>query len=364
MKLQTIIDKIEELAPLPLQESFDNCGLLIGRRDAEITGALVCLDVSEAVIREAIALGYNLVISHHPIIFHGLKSLTESNEVERCVALAIKNDVALYASHTCMDSATGGVNFRMAQKIGLADVQVLVPQREKLLKLVTFVPQAQLETVRTALFAAGAGHIGNYDACSYASEGHGTFRASEGCHPFCGEIGELHTEPEVRLEVILPTFRQSAVVHALLQSHPYEEPAFDLIPLANAWPSVGLGAVGNLPEPMDEKDFLSQLKQIFHVDCIKHSALLGKKISRVALCGGSGAEFIGNAKAAGADVFVTADVSYHRFFEADGALLIADIGHFESEQFTKEIFFELISKNFANFAVQMSKTEPKRVFAF
>ncbi len=364
MKLQEIIDKIEAFAPLALQESFDNCGLLVGRRDAEIAGALLCLDVSEAVIDEAARLGYNLIISHHPLIFKGLKSLTESNEVERCVAQAIRHNIAIYASHTCMDSANGGVNFRMAQKLGLQNVRVLVPQRNKLLKLVTFVPLAQLESVRSALFAAGAGNIGRYDACSYSSQGSGTFRAGEGSNPFCGAIGEFHTENEARLEVVLPTYRQTAVVKALLQAHPYEEPAFDLIPLANAWNSVGLGVVGDLPQAMAETDFLSQLKAVFNADCIKHSPLLGRNLKRIALCGGSGADFIANAKAAQADAFVTADVGYHRFFEADGALLIADIGHFESEQFTKEIFLEQISKNFPNFAVRMSESEPRRVFAF
>lgn len=364
MKLQQIIDKIEEFAPLALQEDFDNCGLLVGRRDAEITGALLCLDVSEAVIAEAVRLGYNLIISHHPLIFKGLKSLTESNEVERCVAQIIRNDMVLYASHTCMDSANGGVSFRMAQKLGLGNVRVLAPQRGKLLKLVTFVPVAQLETVRDALFAAGAGHIGHYDSCSYTSLGDGTFRAGEECDPFCGAIGEFHTENEARLEVILPLYRQTAVVKALMRSHPYEEPAFDLIPLANVWNSVGLGVVGDLPQAVTETDFLARLKAVFKADCIKHSPLLGRSVRRVALCGGSGSDFIANAKAAQADVFVTADVGYHRFFDADGALLIADVGHFESEQFTKEIFFEQISKNFPNFAVRMSESEPKRVFAF
>lgn len=364
MKLQQIIGILEEFAPLALQEDFDNCGLLIGRRDADITGALLCLDVSEAVINEAVRLGYNLVVAHHPLIFKGLKSLTESNEVERCVALAIKNDVAVYASHTCMDSANGGVSFRMAQKMGLENVRVLVPQHNKLVKLVTFVPTAQLGVVRDALFTAGAGHIGRYDQCSYSSAGNGTFRAGDGCNPFCGRIGEFHTENEVRLEVVVPKYRQTAVLKALMQSHPYEEPAFDLIPLANTWDSVGLGVVGDLPHPIDECDFLSQLKIVFKTDCVKHSPLLGHPVQRVALCGGSGADFITHAKMACADAFVTADVGYHRFFEADGSLLITDIGHFESEQFTKEIFFEQISKKIPNFAIRMSESESKRVFAF
>lgn len=361
-KLNTIIDALEAFAPRALQEDFDNCGLQVGQRDAEITGALLCIDVSEAVIDEAIQKHCNLIISHHPLIFRGLKSLTGKNEVERCVAKAIKNEVAIYASHTCMDSARGGVSHRMAQKLGLRDVRVLVPQSDKLVKMVTFVPVAQLDEVRAAVFEAGAGQIGNYDFCSYVSEGYGTFRAGDEAQPFCGEIGQLHTENEARLEVILPKFKQAAVVAALLKAHPYEEPAFDLIPLANSWAQVGLGATGFLPEPTDERTFLAQLKTIFQTDCIKHSPFLGRKISKIALCGGAGSDFIGAAKAAKADIYITGDVTYHRFFEADNQIVIADIGHFESEQFTKEIFFEQISKKIPNFAVQMAQSEPRRVF--
>lgn len=361
MQLQNILDALEQIAPTALQEDFDNCGLLVGRRQTDITGILLCIDVSEQVIDEAKQHGCNLIISHHPLIFRGLKSITGRNEVERCVIAAIKNDIAIYASHTCMDSVWGGVSFKMGEKLGLHDMQVLVPQQQKLLKLVTFVPTAHLATVREALFAAGAGHIGRYDACSYASEGHGTFRAGADTHPFCGTVGELHTEPETRLEVILPKFRQTAVVSALLRAHPYEEPAFDLIALENTWPMAGLGVVGNLPESMDETDFLQRLKQTFGTDAVKHSPLLGRPVRRIALCGGSGADFIADAKAAKADVYVTADVTYHRFFEAENRLIIADIGHFESEQFTKEIFFEQLSKKIPNFAIRLAESEPKRV---
>ena len=242
MQLQHIIDALEQIAPTALQEDFDNCGLLVGQRQADINGILLCIDVSEQVIDEAKQHGCNLIISHHPLIFRGLKSIT------------------IYAAHTCMDSVWGGVSFKMAEKLGLQNLQILVPQQHKLLKLITFVPTAHLEQVRTALFAAGAGHIGHYDACSYATDGLGTFRAGADTHPFCGAIGELHTEPETRLEVVLPTFRQAAVVAALLRAHPYEEPAFDLIALNNRWQTAGLGVVGNLPESMDETEFLTLIK--------------------------------------------------------------------------------------------------------
>ena len=362
MQLQHIIDALEQIAPTALQEDFDNCGLLVGQRQADINGILLCIDVSEQVIDEAKQHGCNLIISHHPLIFRGLKSITGRNEVERCVVAAIKNDIAIYAAHTCMDSVLGGVSFKMAEKLGLQNLQILVPQQHKLLKLTTFVPTAHLEQVRTALFAAGAGHIGHYDACSYATDGLGTFRAGADTHPFCGAIGELHTEPETRLEVVLPTFRQAAVVAALLRAHPYEEPAFDLIALNNRWQTAGLGVVGNLPESMDETDFLQRLKHTFGTAAVKHSPLLGHPVQRIALCGGSGADFIADAKAAQADVYVTADVTYHRFFEADNRLVIADIGHFESEHFTKEMFLEQLSKKIPNFAIRLATSEPKRVF--
>ncbi len=364
MQLQTVIDHLESFAPLAFQEDFDNCGLLIGHRQQEIDGVLVCLDVTEAVVDEAITTHHNLIISHHPLIFKGLKSLTGCNEVERCVMKAVKNDIAIYAAHTNLDNAPNGVSVRMAQKLGLENVQVLVPKSNMLLKLVTFVPTAHLETLREALFAAGAGHIGEYDACSFSHGGEGSFRPGITTKPFVGVIGEVNHEPEIRLEVILPKHKQRAIVTALLQAHPYEEPAFDLIPLANEWSQVGLGVAGDLTESISETRFLSHVKRTFQADSVKHSPLLGRDIRRVALCGGSGADFITHAKAAGADAYVTADVTYHRYFEAENNLLIIDVGHFESEQYTKEIIFEQLIKNFPNFAIRLSTSEQKQVFSF
>ena len=364
MNVQTIVNQLESFAPLAFQEDFDNCGLLIGNRHQTVEGILICLDVTEAVVDEAITTKHNMIVCHHPLIFKGLKSLTGRNEVERCVMKAIKHDIAIYAAHTSLDSAPDGVSVRMAQKLGLEHVQVLVPKSGMLLKLVTFVPTAHLETVREALFEAGAGRIGQYDACSFSHSGEGTFRPGTETNPFVGVIGEVHHEPELRLEVILPKHKQSAVVTALLQAHPYEEPAFDLIPLANEWSQIGLGVVGDFPKNYAETDFLKLVKQTFQSDVIKHSPVLGRDIRRVALCGGSGADFIMHAKAAGADAFVTADVTYHRFFEAENNLLILDIGHFESEQYTKEIFFEQLIEKFPNFAIRLSTSEQKRVLSF
>ena len=262
IKIKEILKEIELFAPLPLQESFDNAGVQVGDVNQFATGALLCLDVTEAVIEEANDRGCNLIISHHPLAFRPFKSLTGRTYVERCLMKACKYDLVIYAAHTNLDNAGGGVNYRLAELLGLQHVRVLSPRQDALLKLVTFVPEAQSNTVRHALFNAGAGSVGHYDCCSYNLQGEGTFRAQEGCHPFCGEIGELHTEREVRIETILPAYKQAAVTRALLSAHPYEEPAFDFYPLRNSWSQAGSGVVGELPDAEDELSFLERVKSL------------------------------------------------------------------------------------------------------
>ena len=271
MKIKQIVSALERFAPLPLQDGFDNAGLQIGLTEAEATGALLCLDVTEAVLDEAIALGYNLVISHHPLIFKGYKSITGKDYVERCILKAIKNDIVIYSAHTNLDNAQGGVNYKIAEKIGLKNLKVLEPKENNLVKLVTFVPYAQADAVREALFAAGCGNIGDYDSCSYNLKGEGTFRAKEGTHPFCGIIGELHHEEEVRIETILPSFKKAETIKALLAAHPYEEPAFDIYPLLNDWLQAGSGIVGELDESETELEFLKRIKKTFEVGCLRHN---------------------------------------------------------------------------------------------
>ena len=277
-----------------------------------------------------------------------------------CVIKAIKNDIAIYAAHTNLDNVLTGVSAKMAEKIGLKNIQILQPKQNALLKLVTFVPRLHSYRVRQAMFEAGAGQIGNYDACSFNSEGIGTFRANENAQPFVGNIDELHSEPETKIEVIFPDYLKDKVVNALFKSHPYEEPAFDLIPLKNDWNQVGAGVVGELEEAEDELIFLNRIKSFFEVPAIRHTSLLNKRIKRVALCGGSGSSFVHDAILAHADVYISGDFKYHEFFDAQNRILIADIGHFESEQFTKEIFYEIITKKMPTFAVQISdsKTNP------
>lgn len=355
MKLQEVVAAVERDAPLALQEKYDNAGLLCGDPGMEIRAVLVCLDVTEAVIAEALERGANLIISHHPVVFSPLKKFTGATLPEKILITALRNHMALYSAHTNLDNWGNGVNRRICDKLGLSNTRILQPLEDGLRKLVTFVPLSHAETVRNALFDAGAGHIGAYDRCSYHTEGTGTFRASEGSHPFTGEVGEFHLEPEIRLETIFPAPLQSRVVKALLNAHPYEEVAYDIYRVESPDPSSGAGMIGELPEAMGERDFLLQVKSVFSVHTLRHSPLLNRQVKRVAVCGGSGAFLLGRAMAAGADVFLTGDMKYHQFFDAAGKLVVADIGHYESEQFTIDIICELLTKNFPNFAIHFSR---------
>ncbi|MGL4520287.1 MAG: Nif3-like dinuclear metal center hexameric protein [Phocaeicola sp.] len=345
MKIKEVIVALEKFAPLPLQDGFDNAGLQVGMTEAEITGALLCLDVTEAVVTEAITLGCNLIVSHHPLIFKGYKSITGRDYVERCIMRAIKHDLVIYAAHTNLDNAPQGVNYKMAQLLGLKNVRILAPKEESLVKLVTFVPSAHLAAVESALYDAGCGTMGNYDSCSFQTAGKGTFRALPGSAPFCGTIHEIHVEEEIRIETILPAFKKGAALKALLAAHPYEEPAFDFLPLQNSWKEVGAGAIGELEEPVDEMDFLKRVKELFHVDCLKYNGLTGREIKRVALCGGAGSFLLPRAMGQ-ADVFITGEVKYHDYFAYEKSLLIAEIGHYESEQYTQELFYSIIRDAF------------------
>lgn len=354
MKIKDVVNALEKFAPLPLQDDFDNAGLQIGLTEAEVTGALLCLDVTEAVVDEAVGLGYNLIIAHHPLLFKSLRSITGRTYVERCVMKAVKNDIAVYAAHTNLDNAMNGVNFKIAEKIGMTNVQVLVPKEDMLLKLVTFVPKAQAESVRNALFHVGCGCIGNYDSCSYNLNGDGTFCAGEGTHPFVGKIGEIHHEDEVRIETILPSYLKGKAEQALIESHPYEEPAYDFYPLKNGWFQAGAGVIGDLIEPENESDFLMNIKKIFEVGCVKHSRLKGRLIKRVALCGGAGAFLL--PKAVGkADAFITGEVRYHDYFFYENDILVTEIGHYESEQYTREIFQTIIRDLFPSLEIRISR---------
>jgi len=364
ISLRDITSYLEGLAPGSLQESYDNSGLQVGDPNMEVSGVLVALDASEEVLHEAEKLGFNLVLTHHPVIFGGLKSLTGRSGPERIVKLAIQKEIAIYSAHTNFDAISGGVNTALANRLGLVDQHILSPMSGRLLKIVVFVPHAQLEQVRQAMFDAGAGKLGEYDSCSFNLEGKGTFRGGEGSQPFTGETGIFHQEAETRLETIIPAELSSKVINAMVAAHPYEEVAYDIYPLENKDPHRGMGMIGRLEYPMEEEVFLGFLKDRFRASVVRHSTLLGKAVKKVAVCGGAGSFLLGKAKAKGADVFVTGDMKYHQFFEAEGQLVVMDIGHFESEQFTRELFYDLLMKKFPKFAVRLSETEKNPIKYF
>ncbi|MEY3678030.1 MAG: hypothetical protein RI924_171 [Bacteroidota bacterium] len=355
MKLNELTGFLESIAPLAYQEDYDNSGLLVGHPDQEISSAIISLDCTEAVLDEAIRKGCSLIISHHPIVFKGLKKFNGKNYVERVVMKAIKHDIALYAIHTNYDHVLDGVNKALCQKLGLQNLQILAPKSGMLKKLVTYTPLDKAEQVRTALFAAGAGNIGNYAECSFNLEGEGTFKAGSGAKPFVGKVGERHRESETRIEVIFPAYAESEVLKALFGAHPYEQVAYDLYALSNTYQDVGSGMLGELPQEQDELEFLKMVKSQLACAVIRHTDLLGKKVKKVAVCGGSGSFLLANALQAGADFFITADYKYHEFFDAEGRIVIADVGHYESEQFTQSLLFESISKKFPNFALHLTE---------
>jgi len=354
IKIKDILKEIERLAPLSLQEGYDNAGIQIGDVDQPATGALICLDVTEEIVDEAIDGNCNLIISHHPLVFKPLKSITGKNYVERCLIKACKNDVVIYAAHTNLDNTVGGVNYKLAELFGLEDVRILSPQKNCLIKMVTYVPEHTAEKLRNALFKAGAGHIGNYSSCSFNTEGQGTFLPMEDSHPYCGEIGSIHTEKEIRIETVFPAYLRSTVINSLLSVHPYEEPVYDLYMLENEWVQAGSGVIGNLPAWEDELIFMQRIKDVLHVECLKHSLLTGRKIRTVAICGGNGKFLIQQAIEAGADIFITGEAKYNDFYDVERNILLAVTGHYESEIFTKDLLFHFLLKKFPNFAVQNS----------
>ena len=355
MNIKQVTNFLESYAPLQYQESYDNCGLIVGDAKLEVKGALITLDCTEAIIDEAIATGCNLVIAHHPIVFGGLKKLNGSNYIERTVIKAIKNDIAIYAIHTNLDNVHNGVSAKIAEQLGLENCKILAPKSDLLRQLVVYCPLDNAEELKSALYEVGAGTVGDYDQCSFSSVGKGTFRANENCNPFVGEIGEQHTEDEERIEVIYPKFKERAVLNAMNIAHPYEEVAHQIYVLENKHQLVGSGIVGELNEAVDVEVFLKSLKMNMQTDCVRYTPLVKRKIKTVAVCGGSGSFLLKNAIAAKADIFITADFKYHEFFDAENKIVIADIGHYESEQFTKDLIYDLLVKNFTKFAVRLSK---------
>jgi dinuclear metal center YbgI/SA1388 family protein len=356
MKLKEISSYLDSQVPLAFQESYDNSGLQVGLPDIEVSGALLAIDVTEEVVDEAVNAGCNLIISHHPLIFGGLKKISGRNSTERIVYRCIHDDIAVYSAHTNLDIAHSGVSRKLAEKLGLEGIKVLSPLKNNLLKLVTYIPEAHLGKVRQAIFDAGAGVIGNYDQCGYTVNGTGSFRGNENSNPFAGEKEKMHFENEVRFETILFSHLKTKVLKALLESHPYEEVAYDLYALENNNSDAGLGCTGAFAEPLTEADFLKMTADILGSVGIRHSGFTGRKVKKVAVCGGSGASLLNEAIASGADAFITADIKYHSFFEADRRILLVDAGHYETEKYATEILKDLIIKKFPKFALRFSET--------
>ncbi len=344
MKVSDILYSLNKWAPLVYQESYDNAGLLVGEPDTEVKGVLICLDITEDIIQEAQQCGCNLIISHHPIIFGGMKRLTGRSPEERIVMQALRQDICLMAMHTNLDNMYIGVNAKIAERIGLEQTQILQPMDNILRKLSVFVPSTHIEQVQKAVFGAGAGHIGQYDCCGFQMQGQGSYRPLEGATPFLGAVGKLEAADEIRFETIYPKHVEYQVLEALLEVHPYEEVAYDIYPLSNTHQQIGAGMWGYLPNPMSEKDFLQRLKDTFEVGAIKHTAFRGKPIHKVAFCGGSGSFLINKALALQADIYFTGDIKYHDFFKANKQTILADIGHYESEQFTKQLISDFLQK--------------------
>lgn len=364
IKIREVSGYLESLAPLSTQESYDNCGLIIGNPNDEVKGVLVTLDCTEEIIEEAISIGANLIVAHHPIVFKGLKKLTGKDYVERTVLKAIKNDIAIYAIHTNYDNYRFGVNAEIGRRMGLTNIKILDPKANILNKVVCFIPSEHVDTVREAMFDAGAGNIGDYAECGFTTEGNGTYMPIEGADPFEGKIGERSNVSEVRFEVITESYKLGAVLAAMQQAHPYEEVAHEVYTLMNQHSYIGSGMIGEFEESMEEKAFLSLLKDKFNAEGIRYTSLLGKPVRRVAFCGGSGSFLLSKAKRAKADFFVTGDFKYHEFFDAENEIVIADIGHFESEQFTSDRLCDILTKKFPTFAVHLTKVNTNPINYF
>lgn len=354
-KVKDIIQYLEKIAPFSLQESYDNSGLLVGNFSNEVSGVLISLDCTEEVVQEAIENNINTIVSHHPIVFSGLKSFTGKNYVERTVIKAIKNDINLIAIHTNLDHVLEGVNGKIADLLNLGNRKILSP-KANLLKLVTFVPNANTETVLNALYSAGAGNIGNYESCSFQTSGTGTFNPTEKSNPTIGSIGKTEKVEEQRIEVLFPDHLQANVLNALNDAHPYEEVAYYIHNTLNKNQEVGSGLIGELKEALDPMDFLLLLKNKFNLKTLKYTSISKNKIQKVAVCGGSGSFLLSAAKAKKADIFITADFKYHEYFDHENKIIIADIGHYESEVFTKDLLCEILTEKFVNIAVVLSKT--------
>ncbi len=360
--IKNITKSIEELAPLNYAEDFDNVGLLVGDYDTEVTGVLVTLDTLEHIVEEAIEKKCNLIVSFHPIVFSGLKKINGSNYVEKVIIKAIKNNIAIYAIHTALDNSFNGVNARLCDMLGLTNKQILIPQKNTIKKLLTYVPIENAERLRKAMFAKGAGKIGKYDNCSFNVEGFGTYRGGKDSNPAIGIKGVLHTEKEIIIGVIFERHLENVILKAMFDNHPYEEVAYEVTTIENKHQQIGMGMIAEFEQEMQEIDFLRYVKKTLNTNCIRHSELTGKTIKKVAVLGGAGSFATENAKLAGADAFISSDFKYHEFYKAENQILITDVGHYESEQFTKNLLVDYLTEKFSNFAIVLSNKNTNPIY--
>ncbi|MFL5788795.1 MAG: Nif3-like dinuclear metal center hexameric protein [Flavisolibacter sp.] len=365
MKIFEIINVIEIFAAPELQEEYDNTGLIIGDKNAHCSGVLCTLDVTVDIVKEAVQSGCNLIVAHHPIIFRGIKRIIGNTYVEKVIIEAIKSNIAIFAAHTNLDNILLGVNGKIAEQLNLKNCRILLPKNKILRRLITFAPTDKAEQVRMAVFEAGAGHIGNYSECSFNTDGTGTFKAEQGSDPYIGEIGELHREKETKIEIVFPFYLEKQVVNALINNHPYEEVAYDIFTMENIHYGIGSGIIGELEKPVSEEEFLQTIKKAFKLDCIRFTNFRHKPVEKVAICGGSGSFLIKKAIQQQSDFYITADVKYHEFFDAEGKIVIADIGHYESEQYTIDLIYDLLVQKIPNFAVLKTSvnTNPVRYYS-
>ncbi len=364
IRIKDITDHLEQWAPPAYAESYDNVGLLVGDKATEVSGIMVSLDCTEAVVKDAMDKGCNLIVSHHPILFKGLKKLTGANYVERTILMAIRNDIAIYAIHTNLDNVSNGVNKRLADRLGIMNQRILLPKQSALQKLTFFVPKDDATTVSQALFSAGAGTIGDYQNCSFTSDGFGRFTPAEGADPHIGKKGEPTEVSESRVEVMYPAYLQGKVVNALKEAHPYEEVSYFIHNLENKNQYIGSGIIGELSDPTHIDAFLDNIKYKMDISGLRHTKKHKDVVKRIAVCGGSGSFLLPVAKAQQADVFITADFKYHEFFDAEEDILIADIGHYESERFTIDLIAENIREKFSTFATHLTQVNTNPIFYY
>ena len=355
MKIKDVTNYLESFAPLSMQENYDNSGLILGDSNNDVSAILITLDCTEEIVEEAINTGCNLIVAHHPIIFKGLKKINGKNYIERTVVKAIKHDIAIYAIHTNLDNIKEGVNYKIAERIGLKNLEVLLPKKDQLRQLIFYCPKKNAKKIKNSLFQVGAGNIGDYENCSFSYKGKGTFKPSTKSNPFIGENDKINEENEEAIAIIFPKYKEDIIIKTLKLNHPYEEIAYQLYIIDNLDGDIGAGLIGDLEEEQQANLFLKALKKDLNTKCVRHTSILSKKIKKVAVCGGSGSFLLAQAKMIGADIFISSDFKYHEFFDAEKSIIIADIGHYESEQFTKDLIYDLLTKNFATFAIRLSQ---------